>query len=605
MTKALVVEDNILSREFVIDLLRMHGVIVQEAADGEEAVKKAQGSAYDLILMDINLPGMDGIEAARIIKIRQKDVPVIAVTAFAGKGDRERFLACGFDDYMPKPLEIPDFIKTLEKYCTLQKNSMDTQFVQKRFTALERIERLLDPNSFVEIDGLARHRCTDFGMEIKELPEDGVVTGFGTIDGKTVFVFSQDFAVMGGSIGEMHAEKICDVIDLAIKTGSPVIGFYDSGGARIQEGIDSLSGCGQIFYRNVNASGVVPQISAIMGPCAGAAAYSPALTDFIFMVRETSHMFLTGPRVVKTYTGEDTTLGELGGAYVHGNISGLADFVAETEEDCLHRMRELLGFILHPDSIFEDFEFDPHRLAESLINVIPDDPLKSYDMHKLIGGVVDHGYIFDIKRDFSPNMITCFARIAGQTVGIVANQPEVLAGSIDVDGADKAARFIRFCDSFNIPLINFVDVPGFLPGVEQEHRGIIRHGAKMLFAYSEATVPKVTIIVRKAYGGAFLAMCSRDLGADVVLALPNAEIAVMGPEGAVNIIFRKEKEETRIERIKEYKSKFANPYYAASRKHIDAIIEPHQIRPHLIRALHMLRGKNVRRLDRKHGNIPV
>ncbi|MBU4223191.1 MAG: response regulator, partial [Euryarchaeota archaeon] len=485
MTTALVVEDNILIREFVIDLLKMHGVIVQEAADGEEAVKKAQGSAYDLILMDINLPGMDGIEAARIIKKGQKDVLVIAVTAFAGKGDRERFLACGFDDYMPKPLEIPDFIKTLEKYCTLQKNTMDTQFAQKRFTALERIQKLLDPNSFVEIDGLAKHRCTDFGMEIKELPSDGVVTGFGTIDGKTIFVFSQDFTVMGGSIGEVHAEKICDVIDLA----------------------------------------------------------------------------------VKTYTGEDTTLGELGGAYVHGHISGLADFVAETEEDCLHRMRELLGLIMHPDSFFEDFEFDPHRLAESLINVIPDDPMKSYDMYKLIRGVVDHGYIFDIKHDFSPNMITCLVRMAGQTVGIVANQPDVLAGSIDVDAADKAARFIRFCDSFNIPLITFVDVPGFLPGVEQEHRGIIRHGAKMLFAYSEATVPKVTVIVRKAYGGSFLAMCSRDLGADVVLALPKAEIAVMGPEGAVNIIFRKEKEETRIERIKEYKNKFANPYYAASRKH--------------------------------------
>ncbi|MDP3103163.1 MAG: carboxyl transferase domain-containing protein [Candidatus Methanoperedens sp.] len=446
MTTALVVEDNILSREFLIDLLRMHGVIVQEAADGEEAVKKAQGSAYDLILMDINLPGMDGIEAARIIKTGQKDVLVIAVTAFAGRGDRERFLACGFDDYMPKPLEIPDFIKTLEKYCSLQKNSMDTQFVQKRFTALERIKKLLDPNSFVEIDGLAKHRCTDFGMGIKELPSDGVVTGFGTIDGKTIFVFSQDFAV-------------------------------------------------------------------------------------------------------KTYTGEDTTLGELGGAYVHGKISGLADFVAETEEDCLHRMRELLGLIMHPDSFFEDFEFDPHRLAESLVNVIPDDPMKSYDMYKLIRGVVDHGYLFDIKHDFSPNMITCLVRMAGQTVGIVANQPDVLAGSIDVDAADKAARFIRFCDSFNIPLITFVDVPGFLPGVEQEHRGIIRHGAKMLFAYSEATVPKITVIVRKAYGGAFLAMCSR--------------------------------------------------------KHIDAIIEPHQIRPHLIRALHMLRGKNVRRLDRKHGNIPV
>ncbi len=605
MTKALVVEDNPFSRELVIDLLRMHGVIVQEAADGEEAVKKAQCSPYDLILMDINLPGMDGVEATHQIKERQKDVPVIAITAFAGKGDRERFLACGFDDYIPKPLEMPDFLEIIEKYCVLQKSPNDTRFEQKRTTALERIERLLDPNSFVEIDGLAKHRCTDFGMEIKELPSDGVVTGYGNIDGKNIFVFSQDFSVLGGSIGEMHAEKICYIIDLAVKTGSPVIGFYDSGGARIQEGIDSLSGCGKIFFRNATASGVIPQISAIMGPCAGAAAYSPALTDFVFMVRDTSHMFLTGPRVVKTYTGEETSLGELGGAYVHGNISGVADFVAETEEDCMQRMRELLGYILNPEVIFEDFEFDPHRLAESLIDVIPDDPMRSYDIYRLIRGVVDNGSIFDIKRDFSPNMVTCLARMAGRTVGIVANQPEVLAGSIDVDGADKAARFIRFCDSFNIPLINFVDVPGFMPGVEQEHRGIIRHGAKMLFAYSEATVPKITVIVRKAYGGAFLAMCSRDLGADVVLALPNAEIAVMGPEGAVNIIFRKELEETKIERIKEYKNKFANPYYAASRKHIDAVIEPHQIRPHLIRALHMLRNKNERRPDRKHGNIPV
>ncbi len=555
--------------------------------------------------MDINLPGMDGIEAVRLIRMQKKDVPVIAVTAFAGKGDRERFLSCGFVDYMSKPLEMSEFLEMLEKYCTIQKDNIDRGAVLKRSNALTRIENLLDPDSFVEIDGLARHRCTDFGMEIKDLPSDGVVTGYGTIDGKTVFVFSQDFSVLGGSIGEIHAEKICDIIDLAVKTGSPVIGFYDSGGARIQEGIDSLSGCGQIFFRNATASGIIPQISAIMGPCAGAAAYSPALTDFIFMVRETSNMFITGPRVVKAYTGEETSLGELGGAYVHGNISGVADFVAETEEDCIQRMRELLGLILHPDSIFEDFEFDPHRLAESLINVIPDNPVKSYDMYKLIKGVADNGYIFDIKHDFSPNMITCLARMAGRTVGIVANQPEVLAGSIDVDGADKAVRFIRFCDSFNIPLINLVDVPGFLPGVEQEHRGIIRHGAKMLYAYSEATVPKITVIVRKAYGGAFIAMCSRDLGADVVLALPNAEIAVMGPEGAVNIIFRKEIEETRIERIREYRSKFANPYYAASRKHIDAVIEPYQIRPHLIRSLHMLRNKNERRVEKKHGNIPV
>jgi acetyl-CoA carboxylase carboxyltransferase component len=411
---------------------------------------------------------------------------------------------------------------------------------------------------------------------------------------------------MGGSIGEMHAKKICDVIDLALKTGAPLIGLYDSGGARVQEGIDALSGCGQIFYRNSIASGRIPQISAIMGPCAGAAAYSPALTDFIFMVKDTSYMFLTGPQVIKTYTGEDVAFDKLGGADIHTKVSGVADFIAENDEECLQKIRELLGFL--PSNSFEDSAFvenGDNSIEESIIHIDLTNHRKAYDMHEIIKPVVDNGYFFEVKPNFAQNIIVGFSRLGGRTIGIVANQPNVLAGSLDADCSNKAARFIRFCDAFNIPIVTFVDVPGFLPGIQQEHRGVIKHGAKMLFAYSEATVPKITIIIRKAYGGAFLAMCSKDLGADQVFALPTAEIAVMGPEGAINIIFKRENNEMRKQKIDEYRDKFANPYFAASRGHIDAVIEPQEMRPRLISALQMLSNKREDRPQKKHGTIPL
>ena len=485
---------------------------------------------------------------------------------------------------------------------------IERQHSAGKLTARERINKLLDPNSFVEINMFAKHQCTEFDMENKELPADGVVTGYGRIDGRLVFVFSEDFTVMGGSIGEMHAKKICDVIDLALKTDAPLIGLYDSGGARVQEGIDALSGCGQIFYRNSIASGQIPQISAIMGPCAGAAAYSPALTDFIFMVKDTSYMFLTGPQVIKTYTGEDVAFDKLGGADIHTSISGVADFVAENDEECLQKIRELLGFL--PSNGFEDFAFvenGDNSIEENIIDIDIDltNHRKAYDMHEIIKPVVDNGYFFEVKPNFAQNIIIGFSRLGGRTIGIVANQPNVLAGSLDADSSNKATRFIRFCDAFNIPIVTFVDVPGFLPGIQQEHRGIIKHGAKMLFAYSEATVPKITIIIRKAYGGAFLAMCSKDLGADQVFALPNAEIAVMGHEGAVNIIFKRENDEIRKQKIDEYRNKFANPYFAASRGHIDAVIEPQEMRLRLISTLQMLSNKREDRPQKKHGTIPL
>ena len=489
---------------------------------------------------------------------------------------------------------------------TEKNEKVKKQHAADKLTARDRIEKLLDPNSFVETNMFAKHRCTDFGMENKELPADGVVTGYGRIDGRLVFVFSQDFTVMGGSIGEMHAKKICDVIDLALRNNAPLIGLYDSGGARVQEGIDALSGCGQIFYRNSIASGRIPQISAIMGPCAGAAAYSPALTDFIFMVKNTSYMFLTGPQIIKTYTGEDVAFEKLGGADVHNNISGVADFIAESDEECLQKIRELLGFL--PSNCFEDpplVENGNGSVDENIIDIGIDltNHKKPYDMHEIIKPVVDNGYFFEVKPDFAQNIIVGFSRLEGRTIGIVANQPYVLAGSLDADSSDKAARFIRFCDTFNIPIVTFVDVPGFLPGIQQEHRGVIKHGAKMLFAYSEATVPKITIIIRKAYGGAFLAMCSKDLGADQVFALPTAEIAVMGHEGAANIIFKRESEEIKKEKIDEYQNKFANPYFAASRGHIDAVIEPQEVRPRLISALQMLSNKREERPQKKHGTV--
>nr|WP_197686503.1 carboxyl transferase domain-containing protein [Thermanaeromonas toyohensis] len=488
------------------------------------------------------------------------------------------------------------------------------QHEQGKKTARERIETLLDPGSFHEVDAFVTHRCTLFGMDKTEAPGEGVVTGVGTIDGRPVAIFAQDFTVLGGSLGEMHAKKICKIMDLAMKVGIPIIGLNDSGGARIQEGVDALSGYGQIFYRNTLASGVVPQIAAIMGPCAGGAVYSPALMDFIFMVQGTSEMFITGPQVIKAVTGEEVSGQQLGGALTHNQVSGVAHFAAEDEEHCFMLIRTLLSYLPSnnmEDPPIQDTGDDPAREEEELLNIVPADPNKAYDMREIIVRAVDQGTFFEVQPLYAPNIITAFARLNGRAIGIIANQPRVMAGCLDINCSDKAARFIRFCDAFNIPIVNFVDVPGFLPGTNQEYGGIIRHGAKMLHAYSEATVPKITLIIRKAYGGAYLAMCSRDLGADIVYAWPCAEIAVMGPEGAANIIFRKEIEaaadpqKARQEKIEEYRRLFANPYVAAERGYIDAVIDPRQTRGYLIQALELLTTKRESRPAKKHGNIPL
>ncbi|WP_258360380.1 acyl-CoA carboxylase subunit beta [Moorella sulfitireducens] len=488
------------------------------------------------------------------------------------------------------------------------------QHEQGKKTARERIEALLDPGSFNEIDAFVTHRCVNFGMDKTEAPGEGVVTGYGTIDGRPVAVFAQDFTVLGGSLGEMHAKKICKIQDLALKVGMPIIGINDSGGARIQEGVDALSGYGQIFYRNTMASGVIPQIAVIMGPCAGGAVYSPALMDFIFMVKDTSEMFITGPQVIKAVTGEEVSGQQLGGALAHNQTSGVAHFAADNEEHCLQLIRILLSYL--PGNNMDDPPVidsgdDPGRAEEGLLYIIPDNSNKAFNMLDVINLVMDRGTVFEVQALYAPNIITALARLNGRVVGIIANQPAVMAGCLDINCSDKAARFIRFCDAFNIPIVNFVDVPGFLPGTNQEYGGIIRHGAKMLHAYSEATVPKLTVIVRKAYGGAYLAMCSRDLGADQVFAWPGAEIAVMGPDGAANIIFRKEIETaadpraTRAEKIAEYRRLFANPYVAAQRGYIDAVIDPRQTRPQLVQALELLSTKRENRPAKKHGNIPL
>ncbi len=488
------------------------------------------------------------------------------------------------------------------------------QHQQGKKTARERLEGLLDPGSFQEVDAFVTHRCTLFGMEKVEAPGEGVVTGVGTVEGRPVAVFAQDFTVLGGSLGEMHAKKICKIMDLAMKVGMPVIGLNDSGGARIQEGVDALSGYGQIFYRNTLASGVVPQIAAIMGPCAGGAVYSPALMDFIFMVQGSSEMFITGPQVIKAVTGEEVSAQQLGGALTHNQTSGVAHFAAENEDQCLSLIRTLLSYLPSnnmEDPPFKDTGDDPGREEEGLLEVVPEDPNRAYDMREVIIRSVDIGTFFEVQPLYAPNIITAFARLNGRVIGIIANQPAYMAGCLDINCSDKAARFIRFCDAFNIPIVNYVDVPGFLPGTNQEYGGIIRHGAKMLHAYSEATVPKITLIVRKAYGGAYLAMCSRDLGADVVYAWPCAEIAVMGPEGAANIIFRKEIEaaadpgKARQEKIAEYRDLFANPYVAAQRGYIDAVIDPRQTRRYLVQALELTATKRETRPAKKHGNIPL
>jgi propionyl-CoA carboxylase beta chain len=492
--------------------------------------------------------------------------------------------------------------------------AIEKQHARGKLTARERVERLLDPGSFVETDMLARHRVHAFGIEKKRPYGDGVVTGWGTVDGRKVFVFSQDFTIFGGSLGETFAEKVCKIMDLAAATGAPVIGINDSGGARIQEGAASLAGYGYIFDRNVRSSGVIPQISLVMGPCAGGAVYSPAMTDFIYMVKDTSHMFITGPDVIKTVTGEDVTQEELGGALTHASRSGVANFVAEDEEDCLAQVRYLLSFL--PSNNLEDPPAyapsdDPDRRDEELAKLVPPNPREPYDMKDVIRRVVDDGDFYEVSALWAMNILTGLARLDGRSVGIVANQPKVLAGTLDMESSEKAARFVRFCDAFNIPLVTFVDVPGFLPGTAQEYGGIIRRGAKLLYAFTEATVPRVTVITRKAYGGAYVVMNSKHIRADVEYAWPQAEIAVMGPEGAVGIIHRKAIAEApdpaakRAELIEEYQERFANPFIAAERGYVDDVIDPAETRPRLIQALRMLATKREAVPPRKHGNIPL
>jgi len=483
---------------------------------------------------------------------------------------------------------------------------IDAQHGKGKLTARERIEMFFDEGTFVELDMFVKHRCTNFGQEKKELPGEGVVIGYGTVEGRLVYAFAQDFTVEGGSLGEKHAHKIWKVMDLAMKMGAPLIGINDSGGARIQEAVDALSGYAGIFFRNTAASGVIPQISVIMGPCAGGAVYSPAITDFIYMVKNTSQMFITGPAVIKSVTAEEVTAEELGGAMTHNSRSGVAHFAAENEEDCINQIRYLLSFL--PSNNLEDPPIvetgdDPDRQEDYLNTIIPDNPNAPYDMKEVIRGIVDNGEFYEVHEHFATNIITCFARFDGRSVGIIANQPAVMAGCLDVNASDKSARFIRFCDAFNIPLVNLVDVPGFLPGVDQEYNGIIRHGAKMLYAYSEATVPKVTVITRKAYGGSYIAMCCRELGADQVMAWPSAEIAVMGPAGAANIIFRKDPDKD--QKTAEYVEEFATPYKAAERGYADMVIEPKETRPLIITALNALASKREVGPSKKHGNIPL
>ena len=482
------------------------------------------------------------------------------------------------------------------------------QHQKGKMTARERIELLFDEGSFVELDAFVKHRCTNFGQEKKDLPAEGVVTGYGTVDGRLVYAFAQDFTVEGGSLGEMHAKKIWKVQDLAMKMGAPIVGINDSGGARIQEAVDALSGYAGIFYRNTAASGVVPQISVIMGPCAGGAVYSPAITDFIYMVDKTSQMFITGPAVIKSVTYEEVTAEALGGAYTHNSKSGVAHFMASDEKNCLEQIRYLLSFL--PSNNMEETPMvetgdDPDRQDESLNTVIPDNPNAPYDMKDVITALVDNGEFYEVHEHFAKNIITCCARFDGRAVGIIANQPNVMGGCLDIDASDKSARFIRMCDAFNVPLVNLVDVPGFLPGVGQEHGGIIRHGAKMLYAYSEATVPKVTVITRKAYGGSYIAMCCRELGADQVMAWPTSEIAVMGPAGAANIIFKRDEPEQKAKNTQAYVDEFATPYKAAERGYADMIIEPSETRPRIITALNALASKREQGPARKHGNIPL
>ena len=491
---------------------------------------------------------------------------------------------------------------------------LKAQHEKGKLSARERLDLLLDEGSFVEFDRFVVHRSTDFGLEEQRIYGDGVVTGYGRIEGRLVYVFSQDFTVFGGSLSEAFAEKIVKVMDLAVRNGAPVIGLNDSGGARIQEGVVSLGGYAEIFLRNTLASGVVPQISAILGPCAGGAVYSPAITDFTYMVRHTSYMFVTGPNVVKTVTHEDVTMEELGGADTHASVSGVAHFAMDSEPACLQAIRDLFRFI--PSNNIETpprgSGADPKdRRDSSLLEVVPDNPNKPYDMHEVIRRVVDDGEFYEIHKDYAPNILCGFAHLGAASIGIVANQPAVLAGVLDINASVKAARFVRFCDAFNIPIVTFEDVPGFLPGVAQEHGGIIRHGAKLLYAFCEATVPKLTVITRKAYGGAYDVMSSKHIRGDYNVAWPTAEIAVMGPKGAVEILFRKEigesgsPEAATDAKIQEYRDKFAHPYIAAGRGYLDDIIDPRDTRPLLIDALESLQTKRDKNPPKKHGNIPL
>ncbi|HSM15016.1 MAG TPA: acyl-CoA carboxylase subunit beta [Thermoanaerobaculia bacterium] len=492
---------------------------------------------------------------------------------------------------------------------------VERQHKEGKLSARERIELLLDAGSFVEIDALVVHRCRDFGMDEQKIPGDGVVTGYGTIGGRLIYVFAQDFTVFGGSLSDTNARKICKVMDLALENGAPIVGLNDSGGARIQEGVASLGGYADIFLRNTLASGVVPQISAILGPCAGGAVYSPAITDFILMVETTSYMFVTGPDVIRTVTHEEVTKEDLGGARTHAEKSGVAHFTHANDAACLMGIRELLSFL--PSNNLDDpppgnSDDDPDREEPSLDRLIPEDPNRPYDIKKLIVGVVDDGRFLEVHADYARNIVVGFARLGNRVVGIVANQPAFLAGVLDIDASLKGARFVRFCDAFNIPIVTFEDVPGFLPGTQQEYGGIIKHGAKLLYAYAEATVPKLTVITRKAYGGAYCVMASKHLRTDVNLAYPTAEIAVMGPEGAVNILYRRElaeagekAPEVRQEKVAEYRQKFSNPWVAAERGYVDAVIEPRRTRPVLIRSLRQLAGKRQGVPAKKHGNLPL
>lgn len=488
------------------------------------------------------------------------------------------------------------------------------QHGQNKLTARERMAILFDEGSFVELDVFVSHRCNNFDMAAKGAPGDGVVTGYGTVNGRLTYAYSQDFTVLGGSLGEQHAEKIVKVQNMALKTGAPIVGLNDSGGARIQEGVNALSGFGKIFYNNTISSGVIPQISVIMGPCAGGAVYSPAITDFIFMVEGTSRMFITGPQVIKTVTGEDISAEELGGAMTHNSVSGVAHFSGKSDEETLKSVRDLLGYLpsnnLETAPVRESGD-SANRMIPEFNKIIPDNPGKAYDIYEVIKNLADNGVIYDVMPHYARNIVTCFIRLDGAVAGVVANQPNVSSGCLDINASDKAARFIRRCDAFNIPLLTLVDVPGFLPGVEQETGGIIRHGAKMLYSYCEATVPKVTMILRKAYGGAYIGMCNKELGADIVFAWPSAQIAVMGAEGAANIVFKNDIKQAedpiakRREKVVEYEEKFSNPYRAAEMGYVEDVIEPAAARQRIISAFDALRSKRQSLPAKKHGNIPL